>query len=267
MAPLPNVELSYGPMLIGVFCNMILYGVFVGQALTYYQLYHKDETWMRYFVLYLFVLETLNTALDMAMMYQPLILEYGRQPNNFPAVFLTQPMLVVLIATPIQLFFAWRIWTITRPRFGWLPFVIGAFAVAACAGGLWTAVKVGLIGKFARKPELHVSALLWFLASCVADVLITISLVMTLSHRKTGFVATDTVIDKIIRSEFSVCLRVLGGVNEEGQSRRRARRSSGQVEWERHDLVQRVRSILLLLILRKHDAAPGLCGLLSTGVP
>ncbi|KAF8171448.1 hypothetical protein K438DRAFT_1982144 [Mycena galopus ATCC 62051] len=41
MAPLPDVPLSYGPMLTGVFINLILYGVFLGQALTYYQQYRR----------------------------------------------------------------------------------------------------------------------------------------------------------------------------------------------------------------------------------
>ncbi|KAJ6586613.1 hypothetical protein B0H10DRAFT_2234356 [Mycena sp. CBHHK59/15] len=216
MAPLPDVHLSYGPMLIGVFFNMILYGVralfffpstypyiaplqvFIGQVLTYYQICRKDGAWMRYFVLYLFVLETLNTGFDMAMMYQPLILQYGEQLDYFPTVFITEPMMVVLVSTPIQIFFAWRIWTITKMV--WVPVIITVFAIAALAGGLWTAAKVGLIKEFIHKPELHTSALLWFLSSCVADVLITISLVMTLSSRKTGFVATDSVIDKIIRT-------------------------------------------------------------------
>jgi len=52
---------------------------------------------------------------------------------------------------------------------------------------------------FANKPKLHNSALVWFLSSCVADILITVSLVMSLSRRKTGFSGTDSVIDKIIR--------------------------------------------------------------------
>jgi hypothetical protein len=33
---------------------------------------------------------------------------------------------------------------------------------------------------FARKPELHLPALVWFLSSCVADILITVFLVISL---------------------------------------------------------------------------------------
>jgi len=195
---LPNVQLSYGPMLIGVFFNMILYGVLVGQTVTYYQLYKKDPIWMRLLVSYLFFVETSNTALDMSMMYQPLILEYGQKLVFFPSVFMTEPLCVVLVSMPIQIFFAWRIQQLTQSL--WVPAIISVLAVASFAGGIWTATMVQILREFAKKPLLHNPALLWFLASCVADILITVSLVMTLSKKKTGFAATDSVLDKIIRT-------------------------------------------------------------------
>lgn len=195
--PLPNVQLLYGPMLVGVFFNMILYGVLVGQVLTYYASAKSDALWMRVFIACLFFIETANTALDMSMMYQPLILDYGQKPLFFPTVFMTEPLCVVLVSMPIQLFFAWRIYQLTKSP--WIPAVIAVFAVASFAGGLWTATMVQVLRLFAKKPMLHDPALLWFLAACVADVLITVSLVMTLSKKKTGFSATDSVVDKIIR--------------------------------------------------------------------
>ena len=59
---------------------------------------------------------------------------------------------------------------------------------------------IRIVKTFANKPKLHNSA--WFLVSCVADVMITVSLVLTLSKRKTGFSGTDLVIDKIVRSAY-----------------------------------------------------------------
>jgi len=196
--PLPNVQLSYGPMLIGVFFNMILYGVLVGQTLTYYQVYRRDPFWIRTFVGYLFFVETANTALDMSMMYQALILGYGEKLVYFPTVFMTEPLCVVLVSMPIQIFFAWRIHQLTKSI--WIPAIISVLGVASFAGGLWTSALVQILREFAKKPLLHNSALLWFLASCVADVLITVSLVLTLTKKKTGFAATDSVLDKIIRT-------------------------------------------------------------------
>ncbi|KAJ7184551.1 hypothetical protein C8R46DRAFT_1064410 [Mycena filopes] len=195
---LPNVQLLFGPMLIGVFFNMILYGVLVGQVLTYFQKYRNDALWMRLLVFALFIVETANTGFDIGIMYQPLILQYGQKPTFFPLLFVTQPLCVVVVSTPIQLFFAWRIWRLTKSF--WVPGFIALLSFASLAGGVWTAAMLRILLTFANKPKLHNSALLWFLSSCVADVLITVSLVLSLSRRKTGFSGTDSVIDKIIRT-------------------------------------------------------------------
>ncbi|KAK1233527.1 hypothetical protein PQX77_003338 [Marasmius sp. AFHP31] len=216
-----DVSLKFGPMLIGTFMNLILFGVLMMQTLNYYQAYSRDSLWIRILVrvpsrrprvvfpymtsssnqvAYLFILETVNSAFSMANMYEALIAGFGSQEAvaKFPMLFLTQPILSVLIAFPIQLFFAWRVQIVTGTS--WISAIIGLLALTSCAGGIWTGVKVGVIKTFIRKPELHTSALVWFLTSCVADVLITVSLVRSLSQRKTGFTATDSVIDKIIRT-------------------------------------------------------------------
>ncbi|KAF7335884.1 hypothetical protein MSAN_02325400 [Mycena sanguinolenta] len=211
---LPNVELSYGPMLIGIFFEFDPVRSFIGSGLCFgghdrnpirvgsvdidiLPSVPEGSLWMRLFVGFLFFVETANTSLDMAMMYQPLILEYGQKLLFFPIVFMTEPLCVVLVSMPIQLFFAWRIHQLTKSR--WIPAIISVLAMASFAGGVWTATMVQILREFAKKPLLHNSALLWFLAACVADILITVSLVMTLTKKKTGFSATDSVLDTIIR--------------------------------------------------------------------
>ncbi|KAL0958474.1 hypothetical protein HGRIS_000613 [Hohenbuehelia grisea] len=82
----PNVKLLFGPMLIGVFMNMILYGVLIVQTFMYFQTYKNDSTWLKYFVLYLFIMETFNTGFDISMMFEPLIMHYGETPLNFPTM-------------------------------------------------------------------------------------------------------------------------------------------------------------------------------------
>ncbi|KXN86822.1 hypothetical protein AN958_09558 [Leucoagaricus sp. SymC.cos] len=215
----PNVQLSYGPMLVGVFVNMILYGVLVAQTYTYYQIYKNDARWIKCLVnpfptvnmvsraqltqvLYLFIVETANTGIDIAMMYQPLILQYGHPLVNFPVMFAAEPITIrvwpkVAISTPIQLFFAWRIRLLTKQNV--VAAIIALLSLVSLAGGLWTTILITIIKLFKRKPELHWPALMWFLSATIADVLITITLVINLSRRKTGFAATDDAISKIIR--------------------------------------------------------------------
>lgn len=112
-------------------------------------------------------------------------------------MFASEPVAVVAVSTPIQLFLAWRVWLLTKSKI--IPVIISAFALMSMTGGIWTAYGVAHIKVLSRVLELHTSALLWLLSGCTADILITVTLVFTLNRRKTGFVATDDVISKLIR--------------------------------------------------------------------
>ncbi|KAF8144504.1 hypothetical protein K438DRAFT_2101834 [Mycena galopus ATCC 62051] len=108
--------------------------IITSQVLAYYQQYRRDaDAWLRCFVTYLLVLETLNTGFDMQMTYQPLVLQHGQVLDYFPTVFVSELLCVfgahcvvsrpqpdsppqVLVSTPTQFFFAWRIWSLTRVR-------------------------------------------------------------------------------------------------------------------------------------------------------
>ncbi|KAL4259965.1 DUF6534 domain-containing protein [Pleurotus pulmonarius] len=196
---MPSTKLLFGPMLIGVLFNTILYGILVVQSSIYYQTYKKDASWLRYFMLYLFIAETVNSALDIVMVYEPLILNFetSRATTFFPIMLATDPIITVLISTPIQIFVAWRILIISRAK--WLAGLICIFAFISMGGGFWTGITVTIIRRFDRKPELHWPALTWLLASAIADVTITVSLAFSLSRRKTGISNTDDAVNRIIR--------------------------------------------------------------------
>jgi hypothetical protein len=195
----PDIRLQYGPMLLGVFMNMILYGVLILQTYHYYLTYPKDKIWIKFLVLYLFIVESVNTGCDMYIIYQPLIERFGlpEATKYFPTLFAAEPITIVAVSTPIQLFLAWRVWLFTKSKI--LPVIISIFSLVSLAGGIWTTYGVIHVRLFIRKPELHTPALIWFLTACAADVLITVVLVIALNKKKTGFVATDDVISKIIR--------------------------------------------------------------------
>lgn len=195
----PNVTLIFGPMLIGVFFNMILYGILIVQTYHYYLSYKGDVHWIRCLVLYLFVIETVNTGCDMAMMYQTLINNFGKADTTkfFPTLLAAEPITIVVISTPIQLFFAYRIRLLSKSNL--LGGIIAFFATVSLGGGAWSTVRIVKTKVFAHKPELHLPALVWLLSAVVSDVMITVVLVITLNKRRTGFIATDDAISKIIR--------------------------------------------------------------------
>ncbi|KAJ7181517.1 hypothetical protein C8R43DRAFT_1116889 [Mycena crocata] len=165
--PTVDVRLSYGPLLVGVFFNLILFGVLIAQQLAYFQTARKDRLWMRLLVWSVFFVETANSAFDMAIVYEPLVLHYGEVPDKLPTVFITQPLCVLLVSFPIQMFFIWRIRTLTQTNI--IPAIIFAFSLVGLGGGVWTTVMIPIAGRFSRIPMLYRSAEVWFISSSVAD--------------------------------------------------------------------------------------------------
>lgn len=194
-----SVKFLYGPMLFGVYLNMILYGILIVQTYDYIRGWKKDAVWIRCLVVYLFIAETANTALDMHTMYEPLIMRFGTpEATKFiPTSFASEPIMNVLVSMPIQLFFAWRVKVLTRSYL--LATIIIIFAITSFAGGVWTTYKTAMVRLFIHKNLLEPPALVWLLGSCVADIFITTVLVISLAKRRTGIGATDDVISKIIR--------------------------------------------------------------------
>ncbi|KAJ7259950.1 hypothetical protein B0H12DRAFT_1231895 [Mycena haematopus] len=189
-----DVRLSYGPLLVGVFFNMILFGVLIvqvcGLTLPYAPKANTD-VWGVFFV------ETANTAFDMSIMYEPLILHYGAPPDKLPTVFVTQPLCVVLVGFPIQLFFIWRIYALTANKF--IAGCIFLCALTSFGGGAWTTVLVPIVGRFSRIPTLYRSAGVWLISSAVTDICIASTLAVSLWSKKTGWGMTDTVVNTLIR--------------------------------------------------------------------
>ncbi|KAJ7171268.1 hypothetical protein C8R46DRAFT_1349308 [Mycena filopes] len=195
--PTVDVRLLYGPLLIGVFFNMILFGVLITQQLTYLATSRRDPPWLRIMVWSIFLVETANTAFDISVIYQPLILQYGGVPNNLPTLFITQPLCVIIVGFPIQLFFIWRIRSLTQRTI--LPSIILMFSLVALGGGIWTTAMVPVTGTFNRIPMLYRSAQVWLIASAVTDLSIAFMLALALRSKKTGLVVTDSVVDNIVR--------------------------------------------------------------------
>jgi hypothetical protein len=83
-----------------------------------------------------------------------------------------------------------------------LAVVIWIFGLVSLGGALATTIRVVQLRVFAHKPQLHTPALIWLCASAVADVGVVVGMLWSLSRRKTGFSATDGMIDRIIRCPY-----------------------------------------------------------------
>ncbi|TFY73968.1 hypothetical protein EWM64_g10044 [Hericium alpestre] len=106
----------YGPILAGTYLNILLYGVTVAQVYLYCKTFKKDRLWMRFYILTLFLADTLNTAFCMVLLYTSLINQFGDvvalQKANW--LMASEPALTGIIGAMVQLFFAWRVKVLTN---------------------------------------------------------------------------------------------------------------------------------------------------------
>ncbi|KAJ7031068.1 hypothetical protein C8F04DRAFT_1112169 [Mycena alexandri] len=188
-----GVELLFGPLLIGVLLGTAVYGVMAVQMLRYYQMYKKDAHWIRYFLLYLFIVESVNLAVQIGIVYEPLIVRYGSHLNFPSSLFITS----VMASTPIQLFTAWRISVITGSIV--IPLLISALAVVSFGGAVLVTIFVTIRNEFQEFQSFSWAVIIWLISSAVVDVLIAAKLTHSLSTRRTGFSAMDGQINRLIR--------------------------------------------------------------------
>ncbi|KAJ7617070.1 hypothetical protein FB45DRAFT_1104189 [Roridomyces roridus] len=217
----PDVTLLFGPLLLGVLLNTLLYGVLLVQSYIYYHRYQRDRPWFRYLVLYLLIMETANWVSDIGLIYEPLILRYGDQHLLLdsrtaalmrvfvgkPEALITSPVMLrpdavmtVLISMPIQIFVAWRVRVITNSTI--LPAIICLLAIVALGGGISVTTMVTLRPNFSQFGEFHPEVITWLAASAACDVFLTGSLVISLWVRKgprNNPISTDSYLNKIIR--------------------------------------------------------------------
>ncbi|KAF7358106.1 hypothetical protein MVEN_00858700 [Mycena venus] len=194
-----GVDLLFGPMLIGVLLNMMLYGAVVTQMCAYYQRFADDPAWIRYFILYLFIVGFGNVVVECGIIFEPLIIRYGTldaftiSPKLLPG----DSILISIVSAPIQIFAAWRIRVITRSFI--LPGLITLISLGSFASGINMSVKVFLNPEYREFDSFITAATVWLASSAVCDVVIAIGMTHALYTRKTGFSLVDGQINRIIR--------------------------------------------------------------------
>jgi len=193
-----QISAVLGPLLIGVILNAMLYGICVVQCFIYYQTYKRDATWIRYFVLYLFIMESCNTVFDIGMAFEPLVLNFG-DPIAYtrtPTMIIPDGIVTVMISTPVQFFIAWRIKVVSGSFV--MPLIIGFFGTCSFIGGAAVAVLAPIVRERVKLIRVEPALIIWLVSSATADVLITLSLSWSLVKRKTGLKSTDDQITRIV---------------------------------------------------------------------
>ena len=186
-------------MYIGCMLNIWLHGFSIVQAYIYYVHFKTDKPFMRYFVLFLVVADTINSVFDQVFMYQYLVSNFGNLKYAVVSnrAFAADPVMTGIIAFSTQLFFAWRVYKLMHSKI--MPAFISVGALISFLSAIGTTIGVEIVLFFEQFHKFQVVVILWLAFAALTDVFITGSLVFTLNKSRTGFAATDDVITRLIR--------------------------------------------------------------------
>ncbi|KAJ3991933.1 hypothetical protein F5050DRAFT_1046992 [Lentinula boryana] len=194
-------EVAHGPMLIGTFLALILFGISVTQVYMYWSAYRKkDRNFIQGYVVLVFIADTVHTVFIMAYMYLSLVKHFGdiSYISDSTWVFAAEPALVGIIGGLVQSFYGWRVQILLGNWFVTLVIFVGALANMLM--GIATAIGADIVKAFSEFQKFQVVVIIWAVTAMAADLIIMATLVLHLRQFKTGFnKGTDNQIDRIIR--------------------------------------------------------------------
>jgi hypothetical protein len=196
---LAAVERLWGPVLIGVVLNGILYGALLIQVALWMMRFKNDTLAVKCLVWASVILDTFHLVLSVGLLYGPVIRHYGTVDFAFRATWYWDASCVVgaLIALMVQAFFGYRVHRLVGNKL--ISAVIAIVAILEFVAGCGTAAISALAGDF-RKFGAHTwVADVWLVLTAVTDVLIAGALVWHLQTHRTGFSRSEDLIQKITR--------------------------------------------------------------------
>ncbi|KAJ7358014.1 hypothetical protein DFH08DRAFT_932332 [Mycena albidolilacea] len=189
-----------GAWLIGLIVSAVLYGFTCLQVYLYFTKHSaRDPAFLKFFVAILMGLDTLHLAFLSHSFYSTAVINFGdyTELGKPPWSLLIQIFVGVLLSTLVQLFYAYRIYTISSKSLVF-PIIIGICALAELALSIAYMNKAFQIKffKLAKADVPYSTSALAFEVAC--DVLISSAMIYHLFKNKTGFEKTNKAINLIV---------------------------------------------------------------------
>ncbi|CAE6454610.1 unnamed protein product [Rhizoctonia solani] len=205
-----ELDALFGATYIGLVLSMFLYGIMTLQTYIYWFRYVHDSGFDRWFVLALWLMDTIQSICICHMQYHYTITNYANPSvldfNNWSVNF--EVGLTAVITFMVQAFFARRAWYFTKrvgSRFTTtrktqlLGAIVGLLAFTSLGFGLASFSMTWKLGRFSRFIEYRWLVGIWLGAAAFCDIVIVYMLSTALVTQRTGFGRTDALINKLLR--------------------------------------------------------------------
>ncbi|KAH9916811.1 uncharacterized protein B0H18DRAFT_60302 [Fomitopsis serialis] len=201
VTPLP---LLAGPQLLGAFFNWDLLGVITLQCYSYYDNFKTNRLSLKCLVLSVLIFEWVQTGLITADEMRIYVYDHGNVISvlAFHSTWFSVTIMSGLISAVVQMFFAWRVFKLSRSRVlgGSMAAFIVALAVSqmvACMIARSKAKAEGIAS--ALHGQLRTAIIVWLTGAVAVDVLIAVCMTYLLLRSKTGIASTDALINRMVR--------------------------------------------------------------------
>ncbi|KAH9019673.1 hypothetical protein EDB85DRAFT_551918 [Lactarius pseudohatsudake] len=182
-------------LLFGAVFNWALFGVLCVQIYVYSYNFRTDRQFAKFLVYFVFLVETIQTALSGADLYYWFVAGFGNVERFGNSHFYPVDIAIIgtIISFIVQGYFCYRIWVLNKQT-SWVCWIIAVAAVAQSAAAIWATIKP-LTAEDYTAPK--IALYLWAILSALADILIAVA--MTLLLRRASGHFSSFVLIRVVR--------------------------------------------------------------------
>lgn len=200
-SPIPDhlVRLT-GPLLLGYLFNWGLFGALSVQVYNYHISFPNDSRISKGVVYGVYCAELAQTLIVTRDCFTTYAAGFGNFDalNSAQTIWLSAPIMIGLISCTVQLYYAYRVYVLSRNMV--LVLVICLFALLQCVGAIVQGVQLFRLGSL--HDLVHkglISCIFWLAGSAVCDIIITCSMSFLLLRRDTKVEATRNLVVRLVR--------------------------------------------------------------------
>ncbi|KAJ7087687.1 hypothetical protein B0H15DRAFT_300720 [Mycena belliarum] len=192
--------LNWGFQFIAYTLDTALWGIAMALVLQYFRNFPRDPFSMRIVVGILGIVTTIHTIFSAILNYRIFVTNYGNLPAEDVISFEANVMLcsVFVVAFTAQMFYATRIWILTKKSWRYVTPVV-LMALLQFSSGIAQTISVAKVHLFSKLQEnTRATSSLQSASALACDLMITGILFSVLRRAHTGAERTDSALDKMM---------------------------------------------------------------------
>lgn len=202
--PLSNPIPLIGPLFVGTIINWLLLGVQLLQVCDYSTHYPRDKWSIKLLVYGLLALDIAQTGLSTRFSWIFLVQKWGNY-DVFTKPSWTGPTLPVMagiVALIVQLYYAWRIWTLGGRRQKFCAGFVGLLSAMQFIAAFVSSLKFEFQDSSIVSPSLVPGFTIWLVSSFLCDGVIATCMLLICREAKTqtSFKSTSSLLNQLIRN-------------------------------------------------------------------